>query len=323
MSYLAFSGMVAEDAPPPVPVAKAGSIAASETWSGLIQVTADVKIETAATVTIAPGTVVEFMGNFWLEVLGDIQAVGNASQRIAFRPASGVPSWYGIIFGANIDGFTWGTAKLGENPRFQFCDFVDGSKTTKVTIGDRHNLRGGAIGYNQGDAITIEDCTFTRCKAVEQAGAVYINGGNLNKSYALRRCTFTDCEGNFAAAFKLDHGASLAIESCTISGSVISDARFHDIPISVNAANDTFTAPAAHLLITASPVRIIGGTVPGGVNINQTYFAIVVSSTEFKIAETIAQAKAGTAVNITSDGAGVKGDAHHDWFVFDATVAIS
>lgn len=302
---------------------KSGTIAASETWSGTVQVTADVKIEDAATITIQPGTIVEFAGNFWLEVLGDIQAVGNSSNRIQFKPASGVASWYGIIFGANNGGFSWGQAKKGTNPRFQFCDFVDSSKLTRVTIGDRHHLRGGAIGYNQGDAITIEDCTFTRCKAIQQGGGVYINGGSLAKPYAIRRCTFTDCQGDYASAFKQDHGASMTIEGCSFSGAVTSDARFTNIAVTVDVATDVFTAPQNQFMKTGSPVKFIGGTMPGGIVQNQAYFAIVVSSTTFKVATTAANANAGTAVNVTSAGANVKATTNHDWLVFDASATIS
>lgn len=302
---------------------KSGTIAASETWSGTIQIAADLQIADAATVTIQPGTVVEFMGEFWIEVIGDMQAVGNASNRIAFRPASGVANWYGIIFGQNVDGFTWGEAKKGVNPSFQFCDFTDSSKLGRNTVGDRHHQRGGAIGYNQGDAITIEDCTFTRCKAIQQGGGVYINGGSLNKNYAIRRCTFTDCQGDYAAAWKVDHGNVHTIESCTYSGAVTSRADFTDFAVAVDSAQDGFQAPSNQFMKTASPVKFVGGTMPGGIVQGQDYFAIPITDTQFRVADSIANANAGTFVALSSNGANVKCTTNYDWLVFDASVNIT
>lgn len=302
---------------------KSGTIAASETWSGTIQITADLQIADAATVTIQPGTVVEFMGEFWIEVIGDMQAVGNVSNRIAFRPASGVANWYGIIFGANVDGFTWGEAKKGVNPSFQFCDFTDSSKLGRNTVGDRHHQRGGAIGYNQGDAITIEDCTFTRCKAIQQGGGVYINGGSLNKNYAIRRCTFTDCQGDYAAAWKVDHGNVHTIESCTYSGAVTSRADFTDFAVAVDSAQDGFQAPSNQFMKTASPVKFVEGTMPGGIVQGQDYFAIPITDTQFRVADSIANANAGTFVALSSNGANVKCTTNYDWLVFDASVNIT
>ena len=78
----------------------------------------------------------------------------------------------------------------------------------------------------------------------------------------------------------------------------------------------TFTADASTDICTASGSLASGnfvgkavtfsssGTLPAGLTAGVTYFLIYISSTTFKVATTIANANAGTAINITDAGTG-------------------
>jgi Ca2+-binding RTX toxin-like protein len=82
----------------------------------------------------------------------------------------------------------------------------------------------------------------------------------------------------------------------------LSNPTFVDGDVSV--ANDTITK-AAHGLITGQAFTLTTtGVLPGGLSLATTYYAIVDSSSVFKVASSLANALAGTAVDITSAAGG-------------------
>lgn len=78
----------------------AGTIAADTTWTSdkTYLVNGNVGIAPGATLTIQPGTVVQFNGDYALNVGGTLIADGTAGQPIVFQPAAGVSGWQRILF---------------------------------------------------------------------------------------------------------------------------------------------------------------------------------------------------------------------------------
>lgn len=77
-----------------------------------------------------------------------------------------------------------------------------------------------------------------------------------------------------------------------------------NLTVTTNALTDTMTT-AAHGMVTGSRFRIdSSGTVPGGLAAGVDYYAIGLSTTQFKAAETLADALAATAINLTDGGTG-------------------
>jgi hypothetical protein len=77
-----------------------------------------------------------------------------------------------------------------------------------------------------------------------------------------------------------------------------------NLTITTDALTNTITG-TAHGLVTGSRVRINSdGTVPGGVAAGVDYYAIALSANQFKVAETLADAVAGTEINLTDGGTG-------------------
>jgi hypothetical protein len=75
------------------------------------------------------------------------------------------------------------------------------------------------------------------------------------------------------------------------------------------AATDICTVSGGHKLVTGDSVQVTnsGGGLPGGLSAGVTYFAIVLSPTTFKLADTNAHALAGTnVINITTNGTGTQ-----------------
>ena len=72
----------------------------------------------------------------------------------------------------------------------------------------------------------------------------------------------------------------------------------------VNTSNETFTE-SSHEYQTGDAVQVsTTDTIPGGLAVLTTYYVINASSSTIKLATTLTLAKAGTAINITSTGAG-------------------
>jgi hypothetical protein len=77
-----------------------------------------------------------------------------------------------------------------------------------------------------------------------------------------------------------------------------------NLTITTDALTNTITGNA-HGLVTGSRVRInSSNTVPGGVAAGVDYYAIALSANQFKVAETLAAAVAGTEINLTDGGTG-------------------
>jgi len=75
----------------------------------------------------------------------------------------------------------------------------------------------------------------------------------------------------------------------------------------VDTAAETVDSSAAHGLHTGQPIRFLtSGTLPAPLVEGTTYYAIYVDADTIKIAATNALAFAGTAVNLTADGAGTR-----------------
>lgn len=75
-------------------------------------------------------------------------------------------------------------------------------------------------------------------------------------------------------------------------------------PYTPNAATNTLTTSTPHGLTTGSRIRLVGGTLPTPLLANVDYFAIVSSATVFTLATTLANATAGTPIDIADTGAG-------------------
>jgi hypothetical protein len=76
----------------------------------------------------------------------------------------------------------------------------------------------------------------------------------------------------------------------------------------VTNATDTITFGSAHGLTVHERVQVSnsGGGLPAGLSANTDYYVIVASSTTIKLATSVANADAGTAIDLTTDGTGTQ-----------------
>lgn len=90
----------------------------------------------------------------------------------------------------------------------------------------------------------------------------------------------------------------------------IDTSSVNNLPVTAAAASwvastDTVTFTTKHGLVTGDAVKFNKGSIaPTGLTDNTTYYAIVTSTTALKLATSLANANAGTAVDITGSGSG-------------------
>lgn len=149
-----------------------GSIASDTTWNAeLVQVQSDVVVEDGVTLTIAPGSRVEFADYFRIQVRGTLLARGRAERRITFttdEPQLFTPDgsqsgcWNGIRF----------EAKRARNPRsvLQYCTL---EYAKAVGGAGRHPRCGGALSVEACAGVELENCVL-RENVADYGGALFL-----------------------------------------------------------------------------------------------------------------------------------------------------
>ena len=157
---------------------KTGTLAGSETWSGVINVTGDITVPAGATLTVSPGTHILMAGTAFggggsggadLIVNGALSAAGTLAQPISITCANAASRWGEI-------NFTTATASS-----LQYCL---ASRACHSPAGG-HTATGPVIRL-AGTALTVDDSILS-----DSPGKTMTNTGNANVT--LRRSLFSRC----------------------------------------------------------------------------------------------------------------------------------
>ncbi len=164
-----------------------GPVAVNTTWNAdLVRVVGDVTVDDGVTLTVTPGTRVEFEGFHRLAVQGTLIAVGSPRSMITFttdRPADFnldrtlTGCWNGIRF--------HGTAATNPGSRLEYCR-IEYGKAVDATLED-YEFGGGAVSAIGFSRLTIAGCVFSSNLA-EYGGAVYL----YDASPVIYNSLFTD-----------------------------------------------------------------------------------------------------------------------------------
>ena len=78
------------------------------------------------------------------------------------------------------------------------------------------------------------------------------------------------------------------------------------LPADVSTATEVITIPNHNFAHSGFKIRLTtSGTLPGGLSVDTDYFVIVLDANNFKLATSLANALAGTNINLTTTGSGV------------------
>ncbi len=168
-----------------------GNINEDTTWDAdTLLVFDNITISENATLTIEPGTKILFTGPYYLQVLGNIIAEGDAENRIIFSKA-GSSSWKGIRY--------MNMPENSDSSKFVYCNFEYASDDQSIYDGGFYinnfskikfehcnffnNIRinGGGLYIMDSDNITLNNCVFFQNRITgEKGGAIYIQNSHLN-----------------------------------------------------------------------------------------------------------------------------------------------
>ena len=99
-----------------------------------------------------------------------------------------------------------GTVLEVKNSNFTGC--------TSTTTETSNRLGGGAIVTNA-ETMTMDNCYFENCTAIDQAGAVFHRvDANYNSWTNITNCTFVNCSANAAGGLELD-SKNIEVSNCT------------------------------------------------------------------------------------------------------------
>ena len=117
----------------------------------------------------------------------------------------------------------------------------DFSGCTSTTTETSNRLGGGALVTNA-ETMTLVDCDFTNCSAIDQAGAVFHRvDDNYNSWTNISGCTFVNCSANAAGGLELD-SKQIKVSGCLFDHCVAKERNGGGFNIyALNAAHPTDT----------------------------------------------------------------------------------
>ena len=290
-------------------------------------VTSNCTIASGVDVDFAAGSVIEFDGDYKFSIIGQIQLNGTASERITVKPRDTNPNnrWRGFLLCTDTDAFTFSNGENNTVNKFNYVDFYNAEKLTQTT-GNYHVTRGAAIFAYLYESIEITNCGFYNCKGYDYGGTVYLHvetGGSTTFSGN----SFSDCsaQNDSAGAWVFTHG------TFTASGGAYSNntsgwATGNAFGFTVNTGTDLFTSTSGdHYSETGMIVRFAAtANAPAPCVGGTKYYFIKISATTWKVASSLANAYAGTAIDLTAAPSGsAVCKLQEDYAWFDATVTVS
>jgi len=291
-------------------------------------ITADCSVASGVDVDFAAGSILDFDGDYKVEVIGQIQLNGTTSEHITIRPTPTTNTddrWRGFLLCDDTGFFSFTGGENSTVNKFTYCDFSKAEKLQESGA-NYHRIRGAAIFAYLYESIEISNCTFTDCAGLDYGGTVYLHvesGGTTTFS----NNSFTNCsaQNDSCGAWVLTHG-TFTVSGGTYSGNTSGWSNGNAFGFTVDTGTDVFTSTSGdHYSDTGHIVRFAADSnapapCVGGVE----YYMIKVSGTTWKLASSLANANAGTAINITAQPSGTKVcKLQEDYSWFDATVTVN
>ncbi|MBK3515741.1 sugar-binding protein [Carboxylicivirga marina] len=157
-----------------------GDITEDTEWcTDTIRIGASITITNDATLTICPGTTVEFMDYFDITVKGQIIALGTVTDSIVFTSKG--KRWAGLQIDTEAQFDSVNISK------FEYARFDHTDAYPFLLKDSYHFRRGGAIFIDEFGTVELNNCVFYDNNAEDIAGAVYNEGVVI-----INDCLFTN-----------------------------------------------------------------------------------------------------------------------------------
>jgi len=223
-----------------------GSLATSQTWSGIYRITGgDFSIPAGVTLTLSPGTLVLIDGVASgtngpdIDIAGSIQSLGTAASPVTITAAAAGLNW-GEIHCANASDCTFaytnvsragrspGVGHSGTGPTFRIsgtklhfdhCNLTDnagklmdvasGSDLTFMNTVFARGVMGPEIA---GTALLFEDGWITEMHAADDADGIYVHDQQPGQECTMRRATLADLDDDGVDTL----GCDILLQDCII-----------------------------------------------------------------------------------------------------------
>ncbi len=153
-------------------ILKSGIIDSDEVLSAdTVKITGNISVQDGVTLTVNPGTLLEFQGHFSINVEGTLLACGTFNEKIVFTAGdslltSSSGGWQGIRF--------INTPATNDSSFFDYCEFYFGNAFGSNWI----DQQGGILAIKDFNKIRIRNCKFIKSQAVGSNGIIYIRNSN-------------------------------------------------------------------------------------------------------------------------------------------------
>ena len=234
-----------------------GWITGNVIWDATtIKINCNVTIDKTATVTILPGTVVEFQNNYYLRVRGSLIANGTAQDSIKFTARNHVLGWGGIRFDSVsyavqsqfshcIFEYAYRKVETGvlywdgggaitiynySNLAFKNCRFSDNKVDSATNNGSLYSSsnKGAAIYMMSTNSVLIENCNFYRNYSSYDGGCIHVWLGNciLNNNRFISNYARNGGALKLVYSFILANNNLFANNYVTHYGAVVNDGGY-------------------------------------------------------------------------------------------------
>jgi len=140
-----------------------GNISSDAVWNtDTVKVTGGITVENGITLTIDPGTYVEFQGHYKLNVQGCILAMGAEADSIIFTAKDTATGWHGIRFDS--------TSSDNDSSRLIYCRISYGNTPNAGLDDDSY---GGGVFINNSSNIIIENSSISNNTSWGYGGGIY------------------------------------------------------------------------------------------------------------------------------------------------------
>jgi hypothetical protein len=172
-----------------------GTITSDQSWSGTITITGNTTIAASATVTVAPGTMIEGKEGATVHVAGTLDIAGAKDAKVTILPVQGTPTWPGFV--ADSGGTVSMTHVMGTNiATLVYChagatcslDHVEFSSMGNAVVAEGKatitasrltQVANGGITIQKGDLTVVDSYVLT-----SEGDIIVMTGGKLDVSYS-------------------------------------------------------------------------------------------------------------------------------------------
>lgn len=267
----------------------------------------DCSVASGVDVTFEAGSILDFEGDYKVEVIGQIQLLGTSDEPIICQPGTSNVNnrWRGFFLCDDQGFYNFAKGEANTTQKFLFTKFYNAEKLQESGA-NYHRVRGAAIFPMLYDNLYIEDCEFYNCRALDWGATIYFHK-DTGAVTSFKRCYFENCvcENEQGGAWVMVHG-NYTVEGNTYSGCE-GLAYSYQISYSTNASTNVINAGKALYVPTGGRVVFGGAGSPPAPLVNGTSYYMVVTGTQtFKVASSLANALANSTIDLTDTGSGTR-----------------